>query len=146
MSDTRSAYDRDFYAWATEQAQLLRAGRLEDADIDNIAEEIQSLARGERRELVSRLEVLLVDLLKWRFQPSHRDTNWRLTIREQRRKIARHLQENPSLAATLGAAIEDAYGDSLFAAQRETGLSEDTFPATCPYAASEILSDSFLPP
>ncbi len=58
-------YDRDFYAWANEQAGLLRAGRLTDVDIAHIAEEIESLGKSEKRELVGRLAVLLLHLLKW---------------------------------------------------------------------------------
>jgi hypothetical protein len=67
-------YDRDFYAWATEQGALLRAGRLSDADIGHIAEEIESMGRGEKREPVSRLTVLLAHLLKWRVRPERRAT------------------------------------------------------------------------
>jgi hypothetical protein len=52
MSDL---YERDFFAWAGEQAALLRSGRLNDADILNIAEEIESMGRSEKRELVSGL-------------------------------------------------------------------------------------------
>jgi hypothetical protein len=141
-----SSYDRDFYAWATEQARLLRAGRLSEADVANIAEEIDSMGRSERRELISRLEVLLTHLLKWQVQPAFRGKSWRLTITEQRRKLVRHLQDNPSLRAGLEIAIAEAHGDALLSAQRETDLAEDTFPAICPYSASEILSDSFLPP
>src|ERR1700691_5139612 len=63
-----SNYETDFYGWANEQAALLRAGQLSAADIENIAEEIESMGRGEKRELVNRLSVLLAHLLKWRFQ------------------------------------------------------------------------------
>ena len=73
MSNT--LYDRDFYAWANEQAALLRAGRLSEADIENIAEEIESMGRSEKRDLVSRLTVVLLHLLKWQFQPSHRSNS-----------------------------------------------------------------------
>ena len=62
-----SLYDRDFYAWANEQAGLLRAGRIAEADIENIAEEIETMGRSERRELINRLTVLLLHLLKWQF-------------------------------------------------------------------------------
>ena len=41
--DTR--YERDFYARSMEQAGLLRAGRLSDADIAHIAEEIESVGK-----------------------------------------------------------------------------------------------------
>ena len=77
---TATDYDRDFYAWANEQAALLRAGKLDDADIENIAEEIESMGRGERRELVKRLTVLMLHLLKWQFQPGMRGDSWRLSI------------------------------------------------------------------
>jgi hypothetical protein len=108
-----SNYETDFHAWAMEQAGLLRAGRLADADIVNIAEEIESMGRSEKRELVSRLGVLLNHLLKWQCQPALRGNSWRLTIREQRRKIARHLRDDPSLRACLDSAIVDAFGDAL---------------------------------
>jgi len=62
-----NVYESDFYAWAMEQAALLRARRFDTADIDNIAEEIESMGRGEKRELVNRLAVLLLHLLKWQF-------------------------------------------------------------------------------
>ena len=89
-------YEQDFYAWANEQAALLRAGRLSEADIEHIAEEIESMGKTEKRELVSRLTVLLLHLLKWQHQPTHRGTVWRLTLEEQRNQIEDHLADNPS--------------------------------------------------
>ena len=80
------AYDADFYGWANEQAALLREGRLNEADIENIAEEIESMGRSEKRELVSRLAVLLTHLLKWRYQPGGRGSSWRASIVVQRRR------------------------------------------------------------
>jgi hypothetical protein len=138
-------YEDDFYGWATEQAALLRAGRVAEADLANIAEEIDSMGRSEKRELVSRLAVLFAHLLKWRFQPALRGNSWRLTVREQRRKLARHLHDNPSLRPLLGHAAADAYGDALLDVQRETGLAEATFPPTSPWTIDEVLDDSFLP-
>ncbi len=140
-----TTYERDFHAWTLEQAVLLRSGRLVEADIANIAEEIESMGRSERRELLGRLDVLLTHLLKWQFQPGFRGTSWELTIRAQRRKLARHLQQNPSLAASLPAVIADAYGDALLSVQQQTGLAEGACPARCPYAQAEIFADSFLP-
>lgn len=142
----RADYERDVYAWAMEQAALLRAGRLSEADVENIAEEIESLGKSEKRELMSRLSVLLLHLLKWQVQPGLRTRSWTLTIREQRRMLARHLSENPSLRSSMDEVLEDAFGDAVIAAERETDLSVDAFPATCPWARDEILSESFLPP
>lgn len=143
MSD--SLYDRDFYAWATQQAALLRAGKLARADLEHIAEEIESMGRAEKRELISRLAVLLVHLLKWQFQPALRGNSWRLTIEEQRRALARHLSDNPSLKARLFEAIPDAYGDALIIAERETGFPRHTFPAVCPFSFEQMADDGYWP-
>ncbi len=138
-------YDRDFHAWANEQAALLREGRLTEADLANIAEEIESMGRSEKRELVNRLAVLLAHLLKWQAQPNRRGRSWELTIREQRVRLALHLRDNPSLKAAAPDAMADAYGRALLRAQRETGLIEDAFPATCPWSFDQVLDDGFMP-
>jgi hypothetical protein len=138
MSDL---YDDDFYGWTIEQARLLRAGRLSDADIENIAEEIESMGRSERNQLTNRLAVLLAHLLKWRFQPGMRGNSWRLTIREQRRRAGRVLTQNPGLGGSLPAIMADAYGDALLIAERETGLAEGTFPAECPWTFDQAMQD-----
>src|ERR1700679_885799 len=77
------SYHTDFYAWAVEQAALLREGRLASADVANIAEEIESMGRAEKRELVNLLTILLLDLLKWHFQPGFRSASWNPSIRGQ---------------------------------------------------------------
>lgn len=142
---SNSLYDRDFYAWANEQAALLRAGRLSEADIENIAEEIESMGRSEKRELVNRLSVLLLQSLKWQFQPSHRGNSWRLTIEEQRYRLEKHLDDNPTLKAQLPQAMRDAYRLALIAAERETGFARSTFPADCPYRFDQAISPDFWP-
>ena len=106
---TRPSTTPDFYAWANEQAALLRAGRLSEADIENIAEEIESMGRSERRELVSRLTVLLVHLLKWRYQPDLRGRSWHLTIEQQRFRMQDHLADNPSLKSQLDEMMRTAH-------------------------------------
>ena len=142
---TAGLYERDFYAWASEQAALLRSGRLAQADVVNIAEEIESMGRSEKRELISRLAVLLMHLLKWQVQPLLRGASWRATLRVQRRALTRHLADNPSLKAILPEAIHEAYGDAVLEAERETGLDERAFPATCPYSFEQLMDADFLP-
>jgi hypothetical protein len=143
MSNT--LYERDFYAWANEQAALLRAGRLDAADIENIAEEIESMGRGEKRELVNRLAVLLAHLLKWRYQPDRRGRSWILTIKEQRHRLVRHLRDNPSLTAQVAEAMSDAYDLARIKAEQEAHLTEETFPPVCPFAFEQAVSDDFWP-
>src|SRR5580704_13654060 len=115
-------YDRDFYARASEQSGLLRAGRLSEADVGHIAEEIESMGRGEKRELVNRLTVLLTQLLQWRHQPALHCTSWRLTLEEQRNRVADQLGDNPSLKSSLAEATVAAYRNAILAAARETGV------------------------
>jgi hypothetical protein len=62
-----STYDKDFYAWAMENAELLRQKKFEEIDIDNIAEEIESMGKGNKRSVFSHLSILIAHLLKWKF-------------------------------------------------------------------------------
>lgn len=144
MSNTTS-YDRDFYAWANEQAALLRSGRLSEADIEHVAEEIESMGKAEKRELVSRLTILLLHLLKWRFQPGLRGASWRNSVRVQRIALAAHLADNPSLKSVLADAVTDAYRVARIEAETETGLTETTFPEVCPWAFDRMMADDFWP-
>ena len=143
MSNT--LYERDFYAWANEQAALLRAGKLNCADIDYIAEEIESIGRGEKRELINRLTVLLLHLLKWQFQPERRGKSWRITIEQQRDDIDEHLADNPSLKLLVAGAIASAYRKARLEAERETDLDRSTFPATCPFTFEQMRDEAFWP-
>ena len=140
MSASR-LYDEDFYAWANEQAALLRSGRLAEADIAHIAEEIESMGKTEKRELVSRLKVLLIHLLKWQFQPTGQSTSCRLTIQEQRREVVEHLADNPSLKAKLEEAVDTAYATAVIAAARETSIDLRVFPAECPWSYEQAIDD-----
>ncbi len=101
MPTRRSLHDTDFYAWSLEQAALLRAGRVAEADLAAIAEEIESMGKTEKRELVSRLTVLMLHLLKWQYQPAGRGNSWRLSIANARDEIFDLLNDNPSLKSVL---------------------------------------------
>jgi hypothetical protein len=138
-------YEQDFYAWTLQQAELLRTRRLDCADLDNIAEEIESMGRSVKRELISRLAVLLLHLLKWQHQPAFRSRSWQLTIKGQRRSLDRHLRDNPSLKSQLDEAMADAYGDATIEAERETGLAAETFPESCLFTFDQAISDDFWP-
>jgi Domain of unknown function DUF29 len=138
-------YERDFFAWSRQQAELLRAGKLAEADIEHIAEEIDSMGRAEKRELISRLSVLLLHLLKWRYQPDKRSPSWGASIRVQRNRLDEHLDDNPSLKPLLPQAFASAYRDAALEAVAETGLAESTFPDACPWTVEEVLNSGFWP-
>lgn len=138
-------YETDFYAWANEQAALLRAGKLSSADIEHIAEEIESMGRGEKRELVSRLRALLLHLLTWWFQPERRSNSWRLSIANARDELIDHLADNPSLRAKLSEAVMGAYRYARRDAAAETGLRESAFPPDCPWPYERMVDETFWP-
>jgi len=139
-------YETDVVAWANEQARLIRAGRFELLDLEHIAEEIEDVGKSEQRELANRLAVLLAHLLKWQHQPERRGASWELTIRNQRRAIARCLEETPSLRGKLidNRWFAGAWDDATAKAAEETGLA--SFPKDCPWTIeAEILADGWLP-
>ena len=138
-------YERDFLAWTQEQAALLRTGDWARADVEHIAQEIENMGKTEKRELVNRLSVLLLHLLKWRYQPALRGTSWRLTIKQQRLKILDHIDDNSSLKATRDVAIATAYRYACIDAERETGLPDKTFPAHCPWTYDQMMDENFWP-
>jgi hypothetical protein len=142
---SNSNYGSDFYAWANEQAALLRAGRLGHADIEHIAQEIESMGRTEKRELISRLRVLILHLLKWKFQPTGRGSSWRASIRVQRLDLAEHLNDNPSLKAILPQAIATAFAAAVIEAADQTGLPESALPSSSPWAFDEMMDARFWP-
>jgi hypothetical protein len=145
MSRNSVDYEKDFYAWTVEQARLLCSGELSAVDIENIAEEIESMGRSDRRAIESRLTVLLTYLLKWQMQPQMRSPSWSATIREQRRRIEKLLRESPSPQPFFAAALAEAFAEAREDAADETGLAEAAFPEACPFSAEQVLSREFLP-
>ena len=142
---SNALYDLDFYAWANEQARLLRSGRVSEADIALIAEEIESMGRSEKRELVSRLTVLLLHLLKWQFQADLRSVSWRNSVKVQRVRLESHMRDNPSLKSGVLVAIDEAFWVARLEAEAETGLDEGVFPEACPWSFEQMMEDDFWP-
>ena len=133
-------YEQDFYQWTHEQAGLLKAGALSQLDIPNLIEEIESMGRSEKRELRSRLTVLLMHLLKWDYQPDRRSGSWKSTINTQRMDIDFVLKDNPSLKHNLEMVINETYQIARERAADETGLPESVFPLSCPYTVDHIMT------
>ena len=147
MPMRRSLHDSDFYAWSLEQAALLRAGRGRAKPNLVIAEEIESMGKTEKRELVSRLTVLLLHLLKWRPSAGKREqSSWRLSIANARDDIADHLADNPSLKAVLDERRwSSAYRYARRKAAIETEMGEEAFPAQCPWSFAQATDEGFWP-
>lgn len=138
-------YERDFHAWLQDQAALLKVGRLAELDIEHLIEEIESMGASERRELINRLRVLLLHLLKWQLQPVGRSSGWRGTVNEQRAQLETLLDQSPSLRRMVPDILAGTYAKARIQAAEETGLALGTFPEDCPYSVDQVLSLGYWP-
>ena len=140
-----SLYDRDFFVWTQEEAERLRTLAPAGIDYENVAEEIESLGKRDRRSIESRLEVVLHHLLKWEHQPEKRKNGWYKSISDQRYRIMLIIQDSPSLRPHPEAVLARAYGRARRNAASEMHRRASTLPETCPYTAEQALNDAFWP-
>lgn len=145
MEHTASLYNKDFYAWTVEQAQLIKNKAFDKLDLTHLIEEVTSMGAREKSELKNRLALLLMHLLKWKFQPARRSRSWQNTIYDQREELTDLLEDNPSLKARLNETLIKAYQKAVREAVNETGLDEKSFPATCEWTLTQIMTEEFLP-
>lgn len=138
-------YDSDFYSWVIESSKLLRQKKFEELDIDNLIEEIESMGKSAKRELMTRFSILIAHLLKWKYQPQRQSNSWKLTIKNQRFDLHDLLNDNPSLKPIIESQFMHAYEKSLILASGETGLAEHDFPKNPPFTIAECLNNNFLP-
>jgi hypothetical protein len=140
-----SLYEKDFYEWSMKTADLVRSGKFAEIDTDNLAEELESLGRSEKREFLNRLKVLLIHLLKWQHQPAQRSISWQAAIMTQRDDIRLLLEDNPSFRRLGQEVLERAYPLARKKAAFETGIDIRYYPAVCPYAYEQVMDDDFWP-
>jgi hypothetical protein len=138
-------YEQDFYSWIYKNIAILKQRKFNELDVDILIDELESMAKRDIRELVSRFMILIAHLLKWQFQPANRSSSWNGSICEQRIRIVKQLKESPSLKNQLTDAIQSAYSDALKIAVKETALAIKTFPSTCQYSIEQLLDEDFYP-
>jgi hypothetical protein len=138
-------YDQDFYLWLETTAKQLKEGRFSEIDLENLIEEIECMGRSEKHALASNLVVLLMHLLKYKYQPEKRSNSWKVTIREHRRRLRITFKDSPSLKPYFQEIWTECYQDARKQASDETGLSLDNFGVDSPFSADECLDEDFLP-
>ena len=143
MSD--AAYAVDFYAWADEQAELARQRSANRLDWDHVAEELDGLATDQEWQLYNRYVVLLTHLLKWMFQNERAGASLALTIRNQRKDIAKQFRKAPSLKSADAEEFADAYETARGEAAKQTSLPLDTFPVEPPFTSEQTRDLDFWP-
>jgi hypothetical protein len=143
MSTETPLYDEDFYRWTQQQAALLRAGKWQELDYANLAEEIESLGKWDKRDLEQRLEGLLIQLLIWWAKPEDHCGQWQSTIRTQRYELELLLRDSPSLEAQVPVLLTEVYSHAREVALEDTRLY--TLPESCPFPPDQVLSADFWP-
>ncbi len=145
MATNTELYEQDSFDWTQTTAELVRAGRWSELDAEHIADELESVGNSDKREVVSRLKVLIKDLLKWQWQPEHQSGSWRSTISTQRQDLEAVLEDSPSLRVRLPESVSKAYPRAAEEAVEEMRLLKNPFPPECPFTPEQILDTSFLP-
>jgi len=133
-------YEQDETAWLEAMSALILSGRCNELDFPNLAEYLVEMAKRDRREVFSRLVVLLAHLLKWDHQPDQQPGSWRGTILEQQREL-RQLLESGTLLNHAVAVFADAYSEARKQAAAETDLARIAFPEEAEWDLEDALAD-----
>ncbi len=136
-----SLYEQDETAWLEETASLVAQRRFGEIDHEHLGEYLSDMAKRDKRELFSRLVILITHLLKWEHQPELRSNSWQGTILSQRREL-RQLLESGTLRRYAGEVLEKAYKEAVEQAATETGLTETVFPSECSMSLEEIVAQA----
>ena len=144
-TENLSLYEQDFYLWIENTVNQLKTGQLLEVDLGNLIEEIESMGRSEKQALESDLIIVLLHLLKYKYQPDKRSNSWLSSIYEHRRRLRKALKSSPSLKPYYTEVFEECYQDARQEAALETGLTLEVFPVVCPFTPEATLDSEFLP-
>ncbi|NGZ84422.1 DUF29 domain-containing protein [Duganella aceris] len=140
-----SDYETDALIWTNTQIALLRAGKFDQLDLDNVISELEYQVRKDKREVAHRLIGLMTHLLKYKYQPERISASWIRTINGHRLEIAGILTQMPSLRPSLDAYVAKGYAKAVKDAAKETHLPLSTFPKENPFTVDQILDEDFWP-
>jgi hypothetical protein len=143
--DLKKLYEKDEHLWLLENAKLLREGKWEQADFDNIAETLEDMGRRDLREVISRLKVLMIHLLKWIVQAEARSSSWKGTIRHQRDELSSMFEDSYNLKKHAEDSFSKSYKKAREIASDETGLPLSHFPEEPPFTFEQVIGEDYLP-
>jgi hypothetical protein len=140
---TKSLYDTDFVEWTAYASELLRQGRFDEIDLENLIEEIEDLGKSEQSAVLLQLTRMVMHLVKHTIQPQRSGASWRSSFVDARRQILHKLEISPSLRRHLQNALQMAYQEAVRDALDETGLAGSAknlgIPAACPFSLTDLL-------
>jgi hypothetical protein len=138
-------YEQDFCLWIEKALVLLREGNLRDLDLENLLEEIADMGNSQKQALESNLKIILMHLLKYKYQADKRTNSWRYTIVEHRQRIRKAFKSSPSLRRHFLQEFADVYLEARQLAVVETELSPNIFPIECPFTTDQALDEAYFP-
>ncbi|WP_257292790.1 DUF29 domain-containing protein [Endozoicomonas sp. ONNA1] len=150
----KSLYENDYYSWTYQQLELIKQGKFDDLDIENLLEEIEDMGKSRYRALESSLGQLILHLLKWQMQSSKKDDlhdkerwyrSWVVSINKQRRKAKKELAENPGLKPKVNEIMVKAYWWAREEAADDLNCKMSDFPTQCPWSYNKIMTKDWLP-
>lgn len=144
MEITKTLYEQDFNLWLENQVKILGDRHFSYLDIDNLIEELEAMGRSDKNGLKSHLRIVLMHLLKYKYQPERRSNSWD-TIIEHRLRIQDIFDGSPSLKRYFAEVFPQCYGAARKLAAAETKLPINNFPIECPFTEEETLNLDFLP-
>lgn len=137
-------YDQDYHSWLESTIQHLKSSNFSEVDWENLIEELEDMGRSEKRAVYSNLKILLLHLLKYRYQPEKRSKSWLSSICEHRQRLHRSFRESPSLKNYFEIVIPESFEDARELTSKETGLNINSLPNECPFSIEEILDREFF--
>ncbi len=143
LDSLKDLYLADETAWLDAMAEFIRAGRLDDVDFPHLAEYLNDMANRDRKEVSTRLRLLIMHLLKWIYQAKKRTASWRATVVHQQAELEDDL-EGGVLRRHAEESLVAIYQRAVKYAARETNLAASTFPKKCPWTLEQLLSAEVL--
>jgi len=140
-----SLYDLDYQQWLETTVTYLSDRNFEQIDLEYLVAELESMGKSEKSALESNLVILLMHLLKYKYQPQKQSDSWRNSIVEHRRRILRSFKHSPSLKRYFDQVFDECYIDARQDAKTETQLPLVIFPEICDFSEEEVLDPDFLP-
>jgi hypothetical protein len=137
-------YDQDYYLWINKTVEQLSNNQFQEIDLQNLIAELESMGRSEKRSVQSNLTVLLMHLLKYKYQPNKRSQSWRSTIVEHRRRLLIVFKDSPSLRGYGQEIFAECYQDARQDGATETQLKISVFPDECPFNLEVVLRVDYL--
>jgi predicted DNA-binding ribbon-helix-helix protein len=138
-------YEQDFCLWIEKALVLLHEENLRDLDLANLLEEIADMGNSQKQALESNLKIILMHLLKYKYQADKRTNSWRYTIVEHRQRIRKAFKNSPSLRRHFLQEFADVYLDARQLAVIETELPPNTFPVESPFTTDQALDEEYFP-